>query len=113
MFYPGLLSGLFSRCFDTQRNAGMITIPYHKDFQKNQEKAGDLLPCVVCGRGIKAKNPRMVHVHDGGASIVTEDEAAKLNPNADMCFFPIGPCCLRKHPELKPYIQRLTQEALR
>jgi hypothetical protein len=84
----------------------MITIPHHPDYRKNQDKAGDLLPCVICGRGIKSENPKMVHVHNGGTSIVTEEEAKTLDPAADMYFFPIGPCCLRKHPEIKPYAHK-------
>lgn len=82
----------------------MIKIPFHNDFHKNQENAGDLPPCVVCGRGIKAENPRMVHVHNGGVSLVADGEMTDLSPFADCGMFPIGPCCLRKHPELKPYV---------
>jgi hypothetical protein len=84
----------------------MITIPFHRDFNKNQERAGDLLPCIVCGRGIKAARPRMVHVHNGGTSIVSEEEAAALDPAGDLFFYPIGPCCLRAHPEIRLYVQK-------
>lgn len=76
------------------------------DYHRNMEKAGDLPTCVICGRGIKAENPPMVHLHDGGWCIVTEEEATALSPNADMGFYPIGPECLRKHPEIKPYVHK-------
>jgi hypothetical protein len=76
------------------------------DYHKNLERAGDLPTCAICGRGIKAKNPQSVHVHAGGAAIVTEEEAAILSAAADMGWFPIGPECLRKHPEIKPYAWR-------
>ena len=76
------------------------------DFHKNLEKAGDLPTCVICGRGIKSENPKMVHLHDGGAAIVTEAEAATMDPAADLCFYPIGPECLRKHPEIKNYVRQ-------
>lgn len=39
---------------------------------------GAQLPCLVCGQGCAATAPH-VHLHGGGALIVTEDEAAQLN----------------------------------
>jgi hypothetical protein len=76
------------------------------DYRKNQEKAGDLPTCVICGRGIKAQSPKMVHLHDGGSAIVTETEAAELDAAGDMYFYPIGPECLRNHPEIKDYVRK-------
>ena len=75
------------------------------DYYKNMEKAGDLPTCVICGRGIKAEHPRMVHVHDGGLAVVTNEEAATMNDAADLGLYPIGPECLKKHPRIKPYVQ--------
>jgi hypothetical protein len=85
---------------------GEIEIPYHKDYHKNKERTGngEYPPCIVCGRGIKASDPAMVHVHHGGTHLVTEERAAQLNPAADMYLFPIGPDCLKRHPELKPFV---------
>lgn len=74
------------------------------NYHKNMEKAGDAPTCVICGRGITSANPRMVHVHCGGWTLVTEDEATHLDPAADMGLFPIGPECLRRHPEIRPYV---------
>src|SRR5258706_7089060 len=92
--------------------AGEMEIPYHKDFHKNQERSGngEYPPCIVCGRGIKAANPAYVHVHCGGSHVVTEAHAATLSPGADLGFYPIGPCCLKKHPELRPYTHRPGQD---
>src|SRR5690242_14568660 len=87
-----------------------IAIPYKDDFTDQMERTrahGDY-PCIVCGR--KVRDPRyMVHVHGGGLTIATEQEAEELNKDeegaADMGMYPIGADCLRKHPELKPYVQ--------
>ena len=75
-----------------------------KDYHKNLSKAGVLPTCAICGRGIKATNPRYVHIHNGGRAVVTDEEASTLDPVADMGVFPIGPECLRKHPEVRPYL---------
>lgn len=59
--------------------------------------------CLVCGRGIKdATTAKWVHLHGGGAFIVTEAEAAEMNAgphgrSADMGAHPIGADCYRKH----------------
>lgn len=93
----------------------MIDIPMNADFREQQErtcyKAGrSYQPCVVCGRAVR--EPRnMVHVHHGFATIVTEEESQELNKteweNGDMYLFPIGPDCLKLHPEIKPYVQEM------
>jgi len=82
----------------------MITVPKHPDYSKNSAKPSEHYPCVVCGK--PASNPRyMVHLHNGGSTIVTEDEAEQLDPAGDMSLYPLGSDCLKKHPELKPYAQ--------
>jgi hypothetical protein len=37
---------------------------------------------------------------------VSEEEAAALDPAGDLFFYPIGPCCLRAHPEIRLYVQK-------
>lgn len=70
----------------------------------------DCQPCIICGRQVR--DPRyMVHVHDGGDSIVTEVEASMLSESADMGLFPIGPDCLKAHPEIKPYVQEQNKKS--
>lgn len=90
----------------------MIEIPFDDNFSENQDKFpchDAQQPCVICGRA--CKNPRyMVRVHDGYTKIVTEEEAERMNTvdydkyADDMGMHPIGPDCLRKHPEIRPYV---------
>lgn len=50
----------------------------------------------------------MLYIHCGGGVAVTEAEANALNASGegggDMGCHPIGPDCLRQHPQLKPYV---------
>lgn len=65
--------------------------------------------CQLCGAPIvdQAKAV-MVHVHNGGCDVVTEEEAATLDPCADLGMQPIGPECFRKHKKiLEPYRERV------
>lgn len=84
----------------------MISVPYHPGHSKNSESRPDGSdPCLICGKPIKYDKQRYtVHVHDGGASIVTEEEAATMDEAADLGCHPIGTDCLRQHPEIKPYV---------
>lgn len=95
----------------------MIGIPYHPKYHENLERTGngEHQPCIVCGRGIKSEACHMVHVHRGGTHLVTEEEAAVLDGASDLGLYPIGPCCLRRHPEIKPYTRaaQIREEAMR
>lgn len=91
----------------------MIAIPYSPHFSDNLSRKTDrdALPCAICGKAVT--KPRWwVHVHCGGSHFVTEDEAATLDPAADMYSFPLGNDCYRKHPELKPYVMREVTEGV-
>jgi hypothetical protein len=62
---------------------------------------------VVCGKGIyRAKVRKYVRVW-WSTHIVNRIEAAKLRldegEGGDLGYYPIGPDCLRQHPELKEY----------
>jgi hypothetical protein len=87
----------------------MITIPRHPSYFKNLEHSGngDDPPCVVCGKGIKSANYKMVHMF-WSTHLVTADEAVEIiareGDGGDMGGYPIGPNCLRQHPELKAYV---------
>lgn len=72
----------------------------HKDFKKNQSriKPGQL-ECAVCGRGIPLEKGKMIRIGGGGSTFVPPNQD---DGPADMGFYPIGPECLRKNPELKP-----------
>jgi hypothetical protein len=85
----------------------MINVPHHPNYHKNSDgMPGECLPCVVCGKPIKMDTARYtVHLHDGGSVLVTEAEAATMDPSADLGCYPIGADCLRRHPELRSYVQ--------
>lgn len=67
---------------------------------------GDLYPCLICGRPI-AKPKYSLHLWYGSMA-VTEEEAAALvakeGDGGDTGFYPVGSDCLKKHPELRPYV---------
>jgi hypothetical protein len=56
----------------------------------------------------------MLWCHNGGSDAVTEEEGTKLNAEgregADLGNQPIGTDCLKKHPELKPYVWKIVKE---
>jgi len=90
----------------------MIEIPYTDDHTTNSQRCGsDAYPCIVCGRAVKAAQPAMVRVF-WGSHIVTDAEAAEIiakeGYGGDLCYYPIGPNCLRNHPEIKLYVKRHT-----
>lgn len=52
-------------------------------------------PCVRCGKAIRRKK-RMVHLVDGGSSILhPDDEHLYQSDNGDMYWYPIGSDCAR------------------
>lgn len=78
-------------------------------YSKNQDQCrGDNYPCVVCGKPVK--NPKLYVRYFWGTHAVTDQEAeeiiAKEGNGGDMCLYPIGAACLKKHPELKPYVHK-------
>ena len=83
----------------------MISTPSHPNYFKNVNRCGAATPCVICGKAVTTANPAHIHLHNGGASIVTEAEAATMDPAADLGLYPIGADCLRRYPELRPYAQ--------
>jgi hypothetical protein len=83
----------------------MIDVPRSDSYNKifTGVSSGDG-PCCICGKNIRAAK-RFVHIHNGGESLVTEVEAATMDEAADLGLQPIGEDCIRKHPEVKPYLQ--------
>lgn len=84
----------------------MIKIPYHKNLLKNLNKypAGfKQHPCCICGKACPYPSKYMVWEHNGGGWLVTEEEAKKLNPGADLGPQPVGSDCWKKHPEIHKY----------
>lgn len=65
------------------------------------------LPCILCGR--ECKNAKFfVWEHNGGGTLVTPQEGEELNETghsgADLGLQPIGSDCLKKHPQIKPFV---------
>jgi len=84
----------------------MFTIPENarSPFADHPRKgSGTAMPCVICG--VPSPNPRYsVHLHGGGSVLITEsevEEATAKYPGGNMDFYPIGPSCVKKYPELK------------
>lgn len=89
----------------------MIDYKKNPDWHQQADRCGDRTPCIICGRPVT--RPRYwLHEHEGGGTIVTQEEAATLDArdraqgvSSDMGCWPIGSDCLRQHPELRPYVQ--------
>lgn len=96
----------------------MIEIPRHPNYRKNADRLhADDVPCVICGKAVK--DQRFMFWTWEGAYLVTEAEVDAINagtsdtgmtPAGDSGGYPIGAGCLKKHPELKPYL--MTDEPL-
>jgi hypothetical protein len=89
----------------------MIEIPFDPLFVENMNRTQShgFNPCIICGR--KCKNPRYkVYVNSGFSHILTEDEFRQ--DEGQMLLFPIGADCLRKHPEVRSYVQTLSDTQL-
>lgn len=87
----------------------MIKIPTNDNYFEMTEKfpcKGDAQSCVVCGRPC-LNSKYMVWVHNGGIDAVTAKEGEALNEegsDGDLGMHPVGSDCLKRHPELKPYV---------
>ena len=84
------------------------------DYRKNEDtypcRSIHCEPCQICGKAVNtAKRYWMVHLHDGGITIVTEDEAEAKNAAGqgswDVGGHAVGPECA-KNPVLRPYLIR-------
>lgn len=75
-----------------------INLPVSEHFVANSGNN----PCVICGRELK--NPRLyLHVVDGGSKIIDPDESWE-DESSDLGMLPVGPECVRNHPQIKPYV---------
>ena len=82
----------------------MITIPKSKSFDANERKYGqnDGSACIVCSKPVAAPTT-WVRIY-AGSYICTAAEA-EANPDADTGYYPVGPECLHKHPQMKEYVR--------
>lgn len=93
----------------------MYHIPTSKNYFKNLEQLGPRsgnaegnLPCVVCGKGIPTATAKHWVRVFWGTVVVMPDEARAIidheSDAGDLGFNAVGSDCLRKHPELRPYV---------
>lgn len=79
---------------------------YHRNDNRREEEDG--APCIICGLGVKDPNAPHLWAHYGALEwVVTAERGEQLNetqPGADLGCWPIGPCCLKKNPQLKPFL---------
>lgn len=78
------------------------------------EYIGEDYPCIVCGRVVRAANPWMIRVVEGGGMALSPEyhqEYDKLGDPGDLNFYPIGPDCLRRHPQLRAYAVKCKEMA--
>lgn len=80
----------------------MIELPRSPNYQKNAARIrGDYAPCAVCGKAV-IKGNKAVHIVRGGGYVANQFDA--IDPAGDCGIWPIGPECIKAHPELKPYL---------
>jgi len=96
---------------DIIRNIDFFTMS--KKFPPKGDKES---PCMICGRAAKMDTAYMMRVfccvpgHPEHEVAVTDAEAEELHRlgqgNGDLGGQLIGANCLKKHPELKPYVTK-------
>ncbi|TAM62228.1 hypothetical protein EPN52_00905 [bacterium] len=86
------------------------SVCYGKNYDGARGPKGAQQPCCLCGIGIHAPGAYL-HLHDGGGFAVTESEAMILSAAGDLGLHPIGPECIRRRPELAPYVVRTPERA--
>ena len=78
-------------------------------FVKNRERTGngDLPMCIVCGKGVKNVRHTLHVINGGHTALHPDDESLYVSDGGDMYHFPVGPDCLRRHPELREYVTKV------
>lgn len=88
----------------------MIEIPYNnKRIEQNEERYGcnDGTHCIICNAPVNPDQRVTYFVRVIASTDIGTPEEAKKDPSADMGWYPIGNDCLRRHPELRPYADKL------
>ena len=68
------------------------------------ERAGHSEPCYICGKRMtRKKAANFLWIVDGGTMAASPDEP-KSADGGDMGLFRVGPDCIRRHPELIPFV---------
>ena len=82
----------------------MLDFARNANYDKNEQRCeSDETPCIICGKGVKNPWRYTVHLFYGN-TLVTADEAQSLDESGDLGAWPIGDDCLKKHPEVAPYL---------
>jgi hypothetical protein len=86
-------------------NKSMLDFTPNRDHHEQEQKIKDFhdTPCIICGRGVKDPWKYTVHIF-WGFTVVTKEEAETLPESANLGAWPIGSYCLKKHPEILPYV---------
>lgn len=84
----------------------LIDLP--RSERRYEGDTGDYPTCIICGRPIRAKTPKYLHIVGGGLQVLSPVDDAEYrdagdNPG-DMYYHPVGAGCLKRHPQLKPYV---------
>lgn len=86
----------------------IVEIPQSENYYNGPAAYGDRLTCIVCNRPVTAKNPAYLRVvESGGYAVLPQFQDEYDGDAGDLGLYPIGPNCLRRYPQLKPYIQRI------
>jgi len=67
-------------------------------------QTGDWYPCFVCQVPCNPKGAKLIHLCGGGSLV--RDPQEDCGGTGCLASYPVGPNCLRRHPELKPYVSR-------
>lgn len=65
-------------------------------------QTGDWYPCFICGVPCNPATAKLIHLCGGGSLV--RDHADPCGGDGCLAGYPVGPTCLRRHPEIKPYV---------
>jgi hypothetical protein len=90
----------------------MLAIPvnprYFENLERRNGNRSGYLPCIVCGKGIQDGRVKHSAYVYWGSHLVTPEEHARLMVEdggaGDMGLYAVGSDCLKKHPEILPYL---------
>lgn len=100
---PGMFhaSDRYTHVAETSEGLPPLAFTRSPNFQDNLRRAGDSNGCIVCG---KAVQPGAPHIRMDTSGRAITDQYGDAHSAQDQGAFPIGPDCLRKNPQLRPYV---------
>lgn len=87
----------------------LIDLPRHP--KRYEGDTGDNDPCIICGRPMKDKNPKFLHLVDRDGLQVVPPDVEYKDGGTDLCYHPVGRGCLKKYPELRLYAVKRAGDA--